>query len=103
LKSNTEGGSPNAVTWGVFPGKEILQPTIVETNSFLAWKDEAFQIWTQWANAYDKDSPSANLLESIAANWYLVNIVYNDFQAPRDTIFKLVAGDSTTTEKSTSA
>jgi hypothetical protein len=26
---------PNAVTWGVFPGAEIIQPTVVEAISFL--------------------------------------------------------------------
>jgi methylenetetrahydrofolate reductase (NADPH) len=30
--------SPNAVTWGVFPGKEIVQPTVVDPLSFLSWK-----------------------------------------------------------------
>ena len=46
LQSNApaEGEGPNAVTWGVFPGKEIVQPTIVERISFLAWKDEAFRL-----------------------------------------------------------
>jgi methylenetetrahydrofolate reductase (NADPH) len=33
----TDEGS-NAVTWGVFPGKEISSPTIIERDSFLAWK-----------------------------------------------------------------
>ncbi|KEZ41148.1 Methylenetetrahydrofolate reductase 2 [Scedosporium apiospermum] len=42
LESNAPTEGPNAVTWGVFPGKEIVQPTIVESISFLAWKDEAF-------------------------------------------------------------
>jgi methylenetetrahydrofolate reductase (NADPH) len=28
----------NTVTWGVFPGKEIVQPTIIEEVSFCAWK-----------------------------------------------------------------
>ncbi|KAI9497312.1 methylenetetrahydrofolate reductase-domain-containing protein [Zychaea mexicana] len=28
----------NAVTWGVFPGKEIVQPTIIERVSFESWK-----------------------------------------------------------------
>ena len=37
LHSNASLG-PNAVTWGVFPGKEIVQPTIVEQLSFMAWK-----------------------------------------------------------------
>jgi hypothetical protein len=28
----------NAVTWGVFPGQEIIQSTIIEEESFLTWK-----------------------------------------------------------------
>ena len=38
LKTNSRDQGPNAVTWGVFPGKEIIQPTIVEAVSFIAWK-----------------------------------------------------------------
>ena len=38
LRTNTHSDGPNAVTWGVFPGKEIVQPTIVEAVSFMAWK-----------------------------------------------------------------
>ena len=38
LRTNTKSDGPNAVTWGVFPGKEIIQPTIVEAVSFMAWK-----------------------------------------------------------------
>ena len=30
--------SPIAVTWGVFPGKEIIQPTVVDPVSFQIWK-----------------------------------------------------------------
>lgn len=29
---------PNAVTWGIFPGREIVQPTVVDPVSFLYWK-----------------------------------------------------------------
>ena len=28
----------NAVTWGVFPGQEVVQSTIIERESFLSWK-----------------------------------------------------------------
>jgi methylenetetrahydrofolate reductase (NADPH) len=28
----------NAVTWAVFPGKEIVQSTIIEEVSFVSWK-----------------------------------------------------------------
>lgn len=38
LRTNSHSEGPNAVTWGVFPGKEIIQPTIVEAISFMAWK-----------------------------------------------------------------
>ena len=41
FRTNTRSDGPNAVTWGVFPGKEIQQPTIVEAISFMAWKVRA--------------------------------------------------------------
>lgn len=81
LKSNapTDGG-PNAVTWGVFPGKEIVQPTIVETVSFLAWRDEFYHLGLEWSKCYDEDSESRALITEITKSWYLVNIVHNDFR-----------------------
>ncbi|CAG8960999.1 hypothetical protein HYFRA_00002539 [Hymenoscyphus fraxineus] len=79
LKTNSPGEGPNAVTWGVFPGKEIVQPTIVETISFLAWKDEAFRLGMDWAHCYSALSPSRQLIENMMETWYLVNIVHNDF------------------------
>uniref|UniRef100_A0A1D1Y4X5 Methylenetetrahydrofolate reductase n=1 Tax=Anthurium amnicola TaxID=1678845 RepID=A0A1D1Y4X5_9ARAE len=88
LKTNTQSDGPNAVTWGVFPGKEIIQPTIVEAVSFMAWKDEAFELWNEWAKIYDAESISAKLITDIAENWYLINIVHNDFHNS-DGIFKI--------------
>jgi methylenetetrahydrofolate reductase (NADPH) len=38
LRTNSQSDGPNAVTWGVFVGKEIIQPTVVEVVSFVAWK-----------------------------------------------------------------
>jgi len=34
--SNTTGAT--AVTWGAFPGREIIQPTVVDSAAFLIWK-----------------------------------------------------------------
>lgn len=69
-----------AVTWGIFPNREVIQPTIVDTVSFKAWRDEAFSVWTnEWARIYDSASESYRLLNSIADNFYLVNVVENDF------------------------
>ena len=36
--TNCDPTQPIAVTWGVFPGKEILQPTVVDPVSFNIWK-----------------------------------------------------------------
>ena len=80
LISNLPESSINAVTWGVFPGKEIVQPTIVDTRSFFIWKDEAFGLWIiDWANIYDRESESYKLLNKVYETYYLVNIVDNNF------------------------
>lgn len=43
----------NAVTWGAFPGREIVQPTIVDQTAFKIWKDEALKAFTStWAVIY---------------------------------------------------
>ena len=36
--TNCDPTQPIAVTWGVFPGKEIIQPTVVDPVSFQIWK-----------------------------------------------------------------
>jgi len=84
VTNNTRPG-PNAVTWGVFPGKEIVQPTIVELVSFIAWKDEAFELGHQWAELYKELAPeSSQFIHQIMDSWYLVNIVNNDFKKSND-------------------
>ncbi|KAJ2750087.1 methylenetetrahydrofolate reductase (NAD(P)H) met13 [Coemansia aciculifera] len=92
LFTNCAEDSPNAVTWGVFPGKEILQPTIVERVSFLAWKDEAFDFWNAWSKVYAEESLAAALLRGICSDWYLMNIVENNFQSHPEAIFELFDG-----------
>ena len=79
MSTNTENREPIAVTWGVFPGKEVIQPTVVEEKSFLAWKDEAFTLWQEWQKIYPCDSVAWKLIESIRSEWYLVTIVDNDY------------------------
>ena len=36
--TNADVYSPNAVTWGVFPGSQIVQPTVVDPVAFQFWK-----------------------------------------------------------------
>lgn len=75
------------MTWGVFPGKEIVQPTIVEAISFMAWKDEAYELGQQWANFYDSGSAAYEFVKSFFDTSFLVNVVHNDFRQP-DAIFE---------------
>ena len=78
--STLDEGAVTAVTWGVFPGREIIQPTVVDPKSFKIWKDEAYQLWLdEWRSLYDKDSPSWNVISEIHDNYFLVNAVENDF------------------------
>merc|ERR1711937_1011996 len=76
---NVKSDSVNAVTWGVFPSREISQPTVVDVNSFMAWKDEAFALWGEWSSIYAEGSESRKLLESITDSYYLVNIVDDNY------------------------
>lgn len=79
VKSNMKQDTVNAVTWGVFPGREIEQPTVVDPVSFLVWKDEAFDLWSsEWGSLYEEGSSSRAVLAGIAANWWLVSVVDND-------------------------
>ena len=74
-----ENDDVNAVTWGVFKGKEIIQPTVVDHQAFVIWKDEAFQCWLDnWGFIYGFESPSFKYLELVHNNFFLVNVVDND-------------------------
>ncbi|CAL1714567.1 unnamed protein product [Somion occarium] len=87
LRTNTQSDGPNAVTWGVFPGKEIIQPTIVEAISFMAWKDEAYELGNQWARFYEPNSPTRKFITDLMETSLLVNVVHNDYKHP-DAIFE---------------
>jgi len=69
-----------ALTWGVFPSKEILQPTVFDSETFLVWSQEAFQLWTDaWASLYDDETESSALLYDIHDTYYLVAIIDNEY------------------------
>ncbi len=78
-KSYKNSDQINGVTWGVFSGKEIVQPTIVDPRVFEIWKDEAFDIWLSiWGALHEEGSLSYRLLKEVHDTFYLVNIVDND-------------------------
>mmetsp|Transcript_1827 Transcript_1827/g.4212 ORF Transcript_1827/g.4212 Transcript_1827/m.4212 type:complete len:622 (+) Transcript_1827:238-2103(+) len=80
LSNYKNSNAVNAVTWGVFPGSEIIQPTVVDMRSFRVWKDEAFALWiSQWLSIYQKGSRSSSIIQNIHDTYFLCNIVENDF------------------------
>ncbi|KAI5786478.1 methylenetetrahydrofolate reductase-domain-containing protein [Peziza echinospora] len=86
----------NAVTWGCFPGKEIVTPTIIETVAFKAWVEEAFALWRAWGGLYHPRGHSREarrFLEALAkggegwaekveSEYLLVNIIHHGFKDP---------------------
>merc|ERR1712131_285830 len=89
-ETNCDAVEPVAVTWGVFAGREIVQPTVVDPVSFRVWKDEAFALWLQrWARLYDADEESHRLIQDIHDSHLLVNLVDNNFPA-QNCLFQLL-------------
>ncbi|CAM9308538.1 unnamed protein product [Ectocarpus sp. 12 AP-2014] len=69
-----------ALSWGVFPNREVQQPTVFDPETYMVWKGEAFRLWVDmWASLYDDESKSAELLHDIHDSYYLVAVVDNNF------------------------
>ncbi|OBA21855.1 methylenetetrahydrofolate reduct [Metschnikowia bicuspidata var. bicuspidata NRRL YB-4993] len=103
LTTNAHDDDINAVTWGVFPGEEILQPTIVEKVSFLAWKDEVFSLIKEWDTIFhskvigelveaEKIDAFSRFLTGFGNNYVLCNMVNNDFTSDNSHMFQLLHG-----------
>ncbi|KAB8076006.1 methylenetetrahydrofolate reductase-domain-containing protein [Aspergillus leporis] len=71
----------NSVTWGVFRGKEIVTPTIIEEVSFRAWGEEAYRIWDEWRRIYPRNSATERFLDETKNDVWLVCVVGQDFGA----------------------
>ncbi|EPS96830.1 hypothetical protein FOMPIDRAFT_1167087 [Fomitopsis schrenkii] len=82
LHTSASHEARNAVTWGIFPGQEVAQTTIIEEESFLAWKDEAFGIWEEWATFYPPDSEERQLLEGIRNGRWLLTLIHHEYTNP---------------------
>lgn len=80
IRTGSEENTVTALTWGVFPNREIIQPTIFEPSTFLVWAEEAFLLWdSMWASLYDYGSQSFDLIDEIKNTYFLVAIIDNDF------------------------
>ncbi|KAI4147136.1 MAG: hypothetical protein LQ340_005682 [Diploschistes diacapsis] len=82
FESSSPASSVDSVTWGSFPGKEIVTPTIIEEMSFRAWVEEAFGIWREWERCYAVDSESRKIIRSCREQCWLVNVIGHVYQEP---------------------
>ena len=80
MHSSTQHVGTTALTWGVFPNKEILQPTVFNPETFAVWSKEAFQLWIEaWAVLYDDETDSCALIHEVHDTYFLVAIYDNEF------------------------
>ncbi|MCJ1314604.1 hypothetical protein MMC25_008286 [Agyrium rufum] len=74
----------NAVTWGAFPGKEIVTPTIIEEVSFRAWGEEAFGIWREWEACFGRErrrgGESRGFLAEVRKGLVLINVIGHEYK-----------------------
>lgn len=101
--SATNHNGANAVTWGVFRGKEIITPTIIEEVSFRAWAEEAYRIWDEWRRIFPRRSETEKFLEQSKRDCWLVCVVGQRFGAgtetkeaeeeEKKTLWKILAGE----------
>ncbi|KAJ1678295.1 methylenetetrahydrofolate reductase (NAD(P)H) met13 [Spiromyces aspiralis] len=83
LETNGEKDSTTtALTWGVFPGQPVVQSTMIDKMNFLAWRDEAFQIWREWSELFPRASKEHEFLQKISNTYWLVNVICNDYKDP---------------------
>lgn len=79
FETNLESQSSSVVTWGVFRNSQVIQTTIIEEESFKAWRDEAFCIWLEWAKLFLRNTQSNSFLRQVYNDYCLVSIVHHDF------------------------
>ncbi|KAH8591112.1 putative methylenetetrahydrofolate reductase 2 [Bisporella sp. PMI_857] len=95
--SDSSSPSTNAVTWGAFPGKEIITPTIIEEVSFRAWAEEAFGIWGEWGRVYSakgqgaKGEKSRAVIDGIKGDVWLINVIHHGY-VEKEGLWELLLG-----------
>lgn len=77
--SNAPAEAVNAVTWGVFTGKEIVTPTMIEAGAFREWAEEAFELWRGWACLYHRHPETQRFLYDMGRSCWLVNVTHHEF------------------------
>ena len=82
FESSSPSTAVNSVTWGAFPGKEIVTPTIIEEVSFRAWVEEAFTLWREWERCHAVGSESRKFLRREREGLWLINVIGHGYREP---------------------
>lgn len=82
LTRSSQSAGVSTVSWGVFPGKAVVQPYVLDSDSFSAWKDEAFALWSaEWGALYEEGAgeEARKFLQSYQDSWFLVSVLEHDY------------------------
>ncbi|MBW0506456.1 hypothetical protein O181_046171 [Austropuccinia psidii MF-1] len=82
ITTNMADGETNAVTWGVFRGAEVVTTTLIEAQSFTTWKQQAFEIWQDWADSYAPHTITRKFLTELKSSYWLCTIVDHNYKEP---------------------
>ena len=90
--SSENADAVHAVTWGSFPGKEIITATMVEEVSFRQWVDEAFGRWAEWARVV-RTEESRRFLRKWKGDGWLVNVIGHGYRRGEEgSLWELLTG-----------
>lgn len=93
--SSEKSEAVHAVTWGMFPGKEIATATMVDEVNFRTWAEEAFGVWAEWARCVGgvvnsggsggeggggSSGRARGFLEECMEGCWLVNVIGHEFR-----------------------
>lgn len=63
--------------------RSLTRPSTINLlRHLLAFQDDAFSMWTEWASFYAPESSQRALLDKVQEKRWLVNIVHHDFKRP---------------------
>jgi methylenetetrahydrofolate reductase (NADPH) len=91
FESSSPPSAVHSVTWGSFPGKEIVTPTIIEEISFRAWAEEAFGIWREWERCYAPGSEARKVVRDCGKGLWLVNVIGQQYR-DEEGLWKVLMG-----------
>ena len=79
--NHVSSDSTIALSWGIFVGQQLVQPTVCNLEALLLWKDEAFGYLDQWESEY---------VMQLKEDLLIVTMVFHDVREPGNELLQQV-------------